>query len=147
MNEINRQMIMFVVMFLVGIAFNPMNILAYRISDLYFSQTLFYSGLLMASNMMWAHELVHYASMGHLNTYVFFFGIGLSIVISALLLRNQWRVDDSQYLRRMIGHHSTALTTSHQIYRKTKDPVIKTYAKNIIQTQEKEIQFMKSKLI
>ena len=138
---------MFIVMVIVGMLFNPMNILAYRLSDLYLSQTLFYSGLLMASNMMWAHEIVHYISMGHFNTYVFSVGVFLSVMISVLLLRNQLFVDDTQYLRRMIGHHSTALTTSHKIYRKTKDPRIKEFAKDIIQAQEKEIQFMKSKLI
>jgi len=44
-----------------------MNRLAYRFSDLYISQTLFYGGLLMASNMMWAHEIGHYLAMGHFN--------------------------------------------------------------------------------
>jgi len=47
-----RQVIMFVVMVIVGMVFNPMNILAYNINDLYLSLTLFYSGLLMASNMI-----------------------------------------------------------------------------------------------
>ena len=47
-----NQSIMFVIMVIVGMLFNPMNILAYRFSDLYISQTLFYGGLLMASNMM-----------------------------------------------------------------------------------------------
>ena len=54
-----RQIIMFIIMVIIGMLFNPMNILAYRFSDLYISQTLFYGGLLMASNMMWAHEIVH----------------------------------------------------------------------------------------
>jgi len=43
---------MFIIMVIIGMLFNPMNILAYRFSDLYISQTLFYGGLLMASNMM-----------------------------------------------------------------------------------------------
>ena len=108
-----RQIIMFIVMVIIGMLFNPMNILAYRISDLYISQTLFYGGLLMASNMMWAHEIVHYLSMGHFNMLVFSVGIILSIGVSILLLRQQLLVDDKQWLRRMISHHSTALTTSH----------------------------------
>ena len=57
----------FIIMVLVGIFFNPMNMLAYRFDDLYLSLTLFYGGLLMASNMIWAHELIHYLSVGHIN--------------------------------------------------------------------------------
>ena len=66
-----NHIIMFIVMVIVGMLFNPMNILAYRFSDLFISLTLFYGGLLMASNMMWAHEIVHYLQMGKFNIYVF----------------------------------------------------------------------------
>jgi len=137
---------MFIVMVIIGMLFNPMNILAYRFSDLYISQTLFYGGLLMASNMVWAHEIVHYLSMGHFNMLVFYVGIILSIGVSILLLRQQLLVDDKQWLRRMIPHHSTALTTTHKIYNRTNNPKIKELAKKIIDTQEKEIQLMKSML-
>ena len=138
--------IMFIVMVIVGVLFNPMNVLAFRINDLYLSLTLFYGGLLMASNMMWAHEIIHYLSMGHFNKYVFLIGIVLSISFTILLLRKQLFVDDEQWLRRMISHHSTALTTSHIIYKKTKNDRVKKLAGDIIETQEKEIQLMKSLL-
>ena len=135
---------MFIVMVIVGMLFNPMNILAYRFSDLYISQTLFYGGLLMASNMVWAHEIVHYLSMGHFSTLTFIVGVILSISVSVLLLRKQFMVGDKQWLRRMISHHSTALTTSHKISNITTNPVLKNLAKDIIDTQEKEINLMKS---
>ena len=141
-----RHFIMFIVMVIVGMLFNPMNILAYRFTDLYISVTLFYSGLLMASNMIWAHEIVHYLAMGHFNVIVFTVGILLSVSISILLLREQLMIDDKQWLKRMIPHHSTALTTSHNIYNKTTNPKIKILAKEIIDTQEREIQLMKSML-
>ena len=70
-----KQIIMFIVMVIIGMLFNPMNILAYRFSDLYISQTLFYGGLLMASNIVWAHEIVHYLSMGNFN--ILFFSVGI----------------------------------------------------------------------
>ena len=139
-----KQIIMFVVMVITGMLFNPMNILAYRFSDLYMSQTLFYGGLLMASNMIWAHEIVHYLSMGHFNIVMFSIGATLAISISLLLLKSQLLVGDNQWLRRMISHHSTALTTTHKILRKTTNPVLKQLAIDIIDTQEKEIQLMKS---
>tara|TARA_B110000483_G_scaffold3779_1_gene4434 strand:- start:1512 stop:1955 length:444 start_codon:yes stop_codon:yes gene_type:complete len=139
------KIIMFMVMIIIGILFNPMNILAHRFTDLYLSLTLFYGGLLMASNMVWAHEIVHYLSMGHFNMLFFSIGIVLSISI-AILLRQQLLVDDKQWLKRMIPHHSTALTTTHKIYNRTDNPKIKKLAKEIIDTQEKEIQLMKSLL-
>ena len=141
-----RQIIMFIVMVIIGMLFNPMNILAYRFSDLYISQILVYGGLLMASNMIWTHEIVHYLSMRHFNMLIFSVGIILSIGVSILLLRQQLLVDDKQWLRRMIPHHSTALTTSHKIYNKTSNLKLKKLAKEIIDTHEKEIQLMKSML-
>lgn len=140
------QVIMFIIMIVVGMLFNPMNILAYRIDDLYVSLTLFYGGLLMASNMMWAHELVHYFSMGQFNKVVFLIGIVLSISISIFLLRKQLYVDDKQWLKRMISHHSTALTTSRKIHDLTDSMKVKHLANDIINTQEREIKLMKSML-
>ena len=140
------QIIMFIVMAIVGILFNPMNILAYRFNDLYLSLTLFYGGLLMASNMIWAHEIVHYFSMGHFNILVFSVGVILSVLISLYLLRYQFMVNDEEWLKRMISHHSTAITTSEKIYNRTNNRTIKKLAKDIIDTQEREITFMKSLL-
>jgi hypothetical protein len=147
MSLYKRQIITFILMVIIGMLFNPMNILAYRFSDLYMSQTLFYGGLLMASNMVWAHEVVHYLVMGHFNMIFFSVGLILSVSIATLLLRNQLLVNDEQWLRRMISHHSTALTTTHKIYSRTDNPRIKKLAKTIIDTQEKEIQLMKSMLL
>lgn len=142
-SELRKQTIMFILMVIVGMAFNPMNILAYRLQDLYISLTLFYGGLLMAANMVWAHEIVHYFYMGHFNVIIFIIGICLSIFISLALLREQYLVDDTQWLKRMISHHSTALTTSAKIYDRTNNRDVKQLAKEIIDTQEREIELMK----
>ena len=68
----------------------------------------------------------------------------MTILTTIFLLRNQLFVNDEQYLKRMISHHSTALTTSHHIYKKTKNQHVKKIAYDIIKTQEKEIEMMKS---
>ena len=47
----------------------------------------------------------------------------------------------------MISHHSTALTTSHQILKKTKNEKIRKLATDIVETQEIEIKLMKELLI
>ena len=145
MNVLRHQCIMFLVMVLVGISFNPMNMLAFRLNDLYFSYTLFYGGLIMASNMIWAHEIIHYIQHGKMNLLVF--GIGVSLtVITTLIIRDQIFVDDDQWLRRMISHHSTALTTSHKIKNTTQNAELKKLAEDIIDTQEREINQMKRML-
>ena len=144
-----QQIIMFIVMTIVGMLFNPMNILAYQLSDLYISLTLFYGGLLMASNMIWAHEIIHYLSMGHFNKFTFLFGIGLSFIIS-IVLRKQLFVDDTQWLKRMISHHSTALTTTTQLLENednfTNRPSLYRLANGIVYNQKSEISLMKSLL-
>lgn len=142
---IKHHIIQFVIMVIVGMLFNPMNMLAYRFNDLYISLTLFYGGLLMASNMIWSHELVHYFSMGHFNSKMFMIGIILSI-FCVLLLRSQFLVNDKEWLKRMISHHSTALTTSHNINKTTENKKIKTLSNDIIKVQEDEIKLMKSLL-
>ena len=69
-----------------------------------------------------------------------------AISVSILLLREQFLVNDEQWLKRMISHHSTALTTSNKIYNRTNNYKIKDLAKEIIDTQEREITLMKSML-
>ena len=133
-------------MFLVGVLFNPMNILAFRLTDIYLSLTLIYGGLLMASNMIWSHQIVHYLTMGHFNLKIFVIGILLSL-FCVFLLRSQLFVDDQNWLRRMIGHHSTALTTTNQLLknkRHLENDKIYRLAKDIIYTQENEILTMKN---
>ena len=146
MHLIQRQIIQFIIMFLAGILFNPMNILAYKFDQLYLSLTLVYGGLLMASNMIWVHEIIHYLTSGHFNWTVFLVGIILSLLVSIVFLRNQLFVNDNQWLKRMISHHSTALTTSKKIVERSNNRQVIKLANEIIKTQDKEIKIMRSLL-
>ena len=146
MNNFNYHIVMFIIMFLVGILFNPMNVLAYRLSDIYISITLIYGGLLMASNMVWSHQIVHYLTMGHFSLNIFILGIMMSL-FCVYLLRHQVFIDDKNWLKRMIGHHSTAITTTKQLLdnRKYKEnDIIFRLAKDIVVNQEYEIASMKN---
>lgn len=136
---------MFIVMFIIGITLNPMNILIYDIQHIYVSTTLIYSGLLMASNMIWAHEIIHYINYNTFNIVIFTFGLLLSFIF-IILLRYQIYIDDKNWLKRMITHHSTALTTSEQILYKTENDNVKELAHDIINAQEREIKLMKQLL-
>tara|TARA_B110000259_G_scaffold179752_2_gene219620 strand:- start:3865 stop:4311 length:447 start_codon:yes stop_codon:yes gene_type:complete len=146
---LQKNIIQFIIMIIIGMLFNPMNVLADDINDLYFSLTLFYGGLLMASNMIWSHEIIHYLSMGHFNKKVFIIGIVLSL-FSVLLLRTQLFVDDKQWLKRMIGHHSTALTTTTRLLKNNNlfkyNSKLYRIAKSIVLNQKLEISYMKTML-
>lgn len=133
-------------MLVIAVILNPMNLLLYQVEDFYFSLTLFYSGLFMVSNMMWAHEVIHYIYSKQINFIIFSIGIILAISSGFLLLRKQYLVGDKQWLKRMITHHSSAITTSKNIHQKTKSKKIKHLANDIIDTQLKEINLMKKYL-
>ena len=142
-NEYYEQVVLFVVMFLVALFVNPMNILAYKLDDLYLSTTLVLTSLYMASTMIWAHQVFNYVYKGHFHRKIF--GIGLLFSLFFIfLLRSQILVSPKQWLRRMIPHHSTALTTSTQLL-KNGHVDDKTYrlAKDIVLTQQMEIDTMK----
>lgn len=59
------------------------------------------------------------------------------------LYKIQFGVDDKNYLREMIEHHSMALLTSKHIIEKTKNPAVNNLATKILVTQEKEIADMR----
>lgn len=62
------------------------------------------------------------------------------------MYRTQQYIYDRDYLNEMIEHHSMALKTSGEILKKTSDPKVKILASKIINTQEDEIQYMKTLL-
>lgn len=137
---------MFIGSIIIGIFLNGMNILAYNFDDLYFSApTLVYSALLMASNMCILETFMYYNMHGKFKTYIFLFFAFFSL-FCVFLLRKQIGVNDKGYLKRMISHHSTAITTSKEIIKKTNNKKVENLAKNIIRTQEDEIKIMKDLL-
>jgi hypothetical protein len=144
MTIVYQQGILFIVMFFSALFLNPMNILAYQIDHLYPSLTLIYASLYMASTMICTHQIVHYFQMGHFNITVF--GIGLFMMLFFIwVLRNQYGITSQQWLRRMIPHHSTALTTTKKLLENEKmDDKTFRLAKNIVMTQQQEIYLMKS---
>jgi len=68
--------------------------------------------------------------------------VGLTLLV-IYLYKIQFGVDDKNYLREMIEHHSMALLTSKQILEKTKNPAVNNFAVKIIVNQEKEIEDMR----
>ncbi len=76
------------------------------------------------------------------NAQHFALALGLTIVF-IYLYRIQFGVDEKNYLREMIEHHSMALLTSKNILEKTKNPAVINFATGILIGQEKEIADMR----
>jgi hypothetical protein len=69
--------------------------------------------------------------------------LGFLLVIFIYIYRNQIYIEDKEYLKEMIEHHSMAILTSEEIIQKTDSERVKNLAESIINIQEKEILYMK----
>jgi hypothetical protein len=67
----------------------------------------------------------------------------LGILVCYWAARGQWFINNRQWMRDMIPHHSMAVHTSKAILAKTTAPHIKSLASSILETQITEIQRMR----
>jgi uncharacterized protein (DUF305 family) len=111
------------------------------ISHYHTSLTRIYMALLMVTPM----AVVMMLMMGKMypnrraNTAIILGSIVMFIAVLAGL-RSQTPVDDVQYMKAMIPHHSSAIMVSK--HANIKDPEVKKLSEEIIQSQEKEIAEM-----
>ena len=126
---------MFVTMFLAGLL-STMNVWVDKYEDMRFSLNDLYMTLLMTGWMFFFMGLFSQDFKGIV--------IGLFFVIGNLwCIRTQFLIDENQYKRGMIPHHSMAVHMSKKLLEK--ENRIAPFLKNIIHTQEKEILYMKMK--
>lgn len=111
-----------------------------RTKDYMISLNQIYMGIVMASLMVILEAFMHPLS---LNGWIF---IIMLLALSIIAIRYQWFIDEKQFLRDMIPHHSMALLTAGSIKNKTSDTNIKQLATTIEQTQKLEINIMKKYL-
>jgi hypothetical protein len=113
-----------------------------QIDHLYLSTTRFYMTLLMIAPM--AIVMVLFMPMMYknrrLNLVIIVSGTAV-FFLSLALLRNQVFINDTQYMKAMIPHHSSAIMVSQQA--DLKDPRVQELAKRIAESQKKEIAEMK----
>lgn len=114
-----------------------------KLSHYHTSLTRIYMALLMVSPM----AVVMMLTMGmmysnkKINTAIIISGIVVFAVVLAAL-RTQTPVDDVQYMKAMIPHHSSAIMVSR--HANIKDPEVKKLSEQIIASQEKEITEMET---
>jgi hypothetical protein len=122
---------------LVSGALSTMNMWADSLDHVYFSLNDVYMVSLMTG---WMFLLM---GLYYKETQVSFFGFVLT-AFSFYAIRTQLFVTETQFLRGMIPHHSMAILMSKRLLEKPTS--LQRFAKQIIQVQEKEIQFMKSRI-
>ena len=107
-----------------------------------FSIGKFYMSVIMAVLMGLLEVLMFDIHMKSIS-YIYYLSLFFVLVTFVYLYRNQFYVDDKEYLKEMIEHHSMALLTSEEILQNSHSERVKNLAENIISTQEKEIEYMR----
>ena len=145
-----EELVLFIVMFLIALSADSMNMMVSSPKDIYLSKSLIISSFYMATNMIWGHQIVHYFTRGHFDKTIFFFGVCLSMV-TLYIMRQQVFITPRDWLKAMIPHHSTAITTTSQLLQKKAvnlpiNSSIYKLAHTILDTQQKEILAMEHML-
>jgi hypothetical protein len=117
-------------------------VMVYRLQDIENSIGKIYISMIMGVLMCIGEILMYDIHNYMFNLYYYCFFIGILFIIF-ILYKKQVGVNDNNYLKEMIEHHSMAILTSNEIINKTKNPDIKKFAENIVETQTKEIDDMR----
>ena len=107
-----------------------------------FSVGKFYLSVIMALLMGIIEVLMFDIHMKTISG-IFYLSLIFLLVTFVYLYRKQVYIDDKEYLKEMIEHHSMALLTSEEILQNTHSERVKKLAENIIYVQEKEIEYMR----
>ena len=112
-------------------------------SDITFSVGKFYMATVMALLMGGVEVLMYDIHMRTLSV-TYYLAIFFLLVVFIYLYRNQVYVSDKDYLLEMIEHHSMAILTSEaRLDADLSSHRVQNLAKNIKDTQTKEIAYMK----
>jgi len=127
--------IMFFIMILSGLL-STMNVWVDKYDDIRLGLNDVYMIMLMTGWMFFFMGLVYQ----HIS--VFLIGISL-VIMNIYFIRSQFLITYTQYKLGMIPHHSMAIHMSKKLLEKENN--LKDFLQNIINTQENEILFMKSR--
>jgi uncharacterized protein (DUF305 family) len=130
----NHYIVMFFIMILSG-PLSTMNVWADKWSDVRLSINDAYMTLLMTGWMFLFMGLYYREQV------IVLIGAVL-VAVNMWCIRTQFLVTNEQYVKGMIPHHSMAILMSKRLL-ENQPPVISSFVKSIVTTQEKEIQFLK----
>lgn len=100
-----------------------------------------YLATIMGLFMVLIEVLMHDHHYGTISA-KWYTGIFALVALFVYLYRKQLAINDKQFMEAMIEHHSMGIFMSEEILKKSDNYDVTKLAKNIIQTQNDEIQFM-----
>lgn len=133
-NSMMSNSMMFITMFIIQYVFMSF-IMTNRIENITNSVGKMYISTIMGLSMIILMNLTTY-NINQTIPYIVLLGLII------YLYKTQFGINDTNYLKEMIEHHSMALLTSKQILKKTNNSYVADIAQRIINTQDKEIQEM-----
>lgn len=136
-----QMMIMFIVSFFIHYFFMSL-LMADSIENIMNSIGKYYLAVIISITMLLTEIVMSNGKHSDMNIVMW----STMLVIFIILYRNQVLVDDKQYLREMIEHHSMAILTSDEIRKKSKNRKILEISNRILKTQKHEINEMKELL-
>jgi ABC-type transport system involved in cytochrome c biogenesis permease subunit len=122
-------------MFVSGIL-SSMSVWADKISDIRLSINDIYMALLMCA---WMYLFM---GMTAKDFRMSLYG-AMSVLLAMVLIRTQMFIGPTQYATSMIPHHSMAVFMSKRLLEHPIDNEVSNLAKNIIRTQESELEILK----
>lgn len=130
----NHYVVMFFIMVLSGLL-STMNVWVDKYDDIRVSLNDLYMILLMSGWM------IFFMGLWYRELYPAIIGLSMAIV-NIWCIRSQFFITENQYKTGMIPHHSMAILMSKKLLEKENN--MGDFLENLINTQEKEIAFMKS---
>lgn len=137
--DYSHYIVMFFIMIVSGLL-STMNVWVDKLDDIRFSINDIYMTLLM-TGWMFLFMGLYYQEIP-----IMFIG-GFIVLLFLWCIRTQFMVTYEQYMLGMIPHHSMAIHMSRKLLQLMNKPSkIKDFVTNIINTQDKEIKYMKRML-
>jgi len=124
-------------------------IMTNSVTNITFSLGKFYISVIMALLMGLLEVCMYDYHMYQMRSVIsapYYLVLLFSLFVFLYFYRNQMYIDDEDYLREMIEHHSMALLTSEELLQKTQSDRVKKLAENIVKTQTAEISYMRQLL-
>ncbi|GFM28059.1 DUF305 domain-containing protein [Novosphingobium sp. PY1] len=125
-----------------AIMFGLMYANTFSIDHVFWSETRFWMAFVMGAMMMVVMLLFMWGMYKNKTKNWIILGVAALVFAVALwLVRSQTTVNDTEYMKAMIPHHSIAIMTSERAH--LRDPRVRELAKDIIVAQRREIAEMK----
>ena len=119
---------------------STMNVWVYKVDHMRFHMNDIYMVLLMTSWMILLSGIQHYY---YTNQIMLIIMSAISIIVIIYLIRTQTFINNTQFMKGMIPHHSMAIQMAEKIKEKSTNQNVIELANNIIYSQNKEIALMK----